>query len=109
VTFSGKHLFVNLDAPDGELAVEVARRREGRLVVAAVKGNATRLAVALDSRSSRETGPLPIPSEEREAILVLGHGDAKGASGGYVAAGGPGSRARRPKSSRGDVSCRWNG
>ena len=31
VTFSGRYLFVNLDAPDGELRVEVLDR-EGRVV-----------------------------------------------------------------------------
>src|SRR6185503_20963161 len=46
LTFSGKHLFVNVDAPQGELRVEVLDGEKVALVPPAVKGDSTRLAVA---------------------------------------------------------------
>src|SRR6185503_18213401 len=45
-----------------------------------------------------KTGPLPVPSEEREAILVLGHGRSEGRQRRLCRGGRSGvRRARRPK------------
>ena len=101
VTFSGRHLFVNLDAPDGELRVEVLDR-EGRTVPAyaadraiPMRGNATRVPVTW-------TGATDLAAVAGQPVrfrFTLTRGrlyafwvspSPDGASHGYVAAGGPG-------------------
>jgi hypothetical protein len=101
VTFSGRYLFVNLDAPDGELRVEVLDR-EGRTLpdyaaarAVPVRGDATRARVAW-------TGATDLAAVAGQPVrfrfqLTRGRLYAfwvspspDGASHGYVAAGGPG-------------------
>ena len=101
VTFSGRFLFVNLDAPDGELRVEVLDR-EGRTLpdygaarAVPVRGDATRARVAW-------TGATDLSAVAGQPVrfrfqLTRGRLYAfwvsplpDGASHGYVAAGGPG-------------------
>jgi hypothetical protein len=101
LTFSGRHLFVNLDAPDGELRVEVLDR-EGRTVplygadrAVPVRGDATRARV-------KWTGAADLAAVVGQTVrfrfqLTRGRLYAfwvspspDGASHGYVAAGGPG-------------------
>jgi hypothetical protein len=101
VTFSGRHLFVNLDAPDGELRVEVLDR-EGHTIPAyaadrsiPVRGDAARARVAW-------TGAADLAAVSGHAVrfrFTLTRGrlyafwvspSPSGASHGFVAAGGPG-------------------
>lgn len=101
VTFSGRHLYVNLDAPNGELRVEVLDR-SGRVIpaYAAAKANPVRG----DSTRARVTWPgagdlAAIAGEPVRFRFQLTRGrlyafwvspSPNGASHGYVAAGGPG-------------------
>ena len=101
LTFSGRYLFVNLDAPDGELRVEVLDR-EGRVVpgyaadhAVPVRGDSTRARVTW-------TGAADLGAVAGRAVrfrFTLRRGrlyafwvssSTSGASHGYVAAGGPG-------------------
>ena len=101
VTFTGRHLFVNLDSPDGELRVEVLDR-EGRVIpdyavarTIPVHGDSTRARVTW-------TGGANLAAVAGQAVRFrfhLTHGrlfafwvspSPDGASHGYVAAGGPG-------------------
>ncbi|HYG23753.1 MAG TPA: glycosyl hydrolase family 32 [Verrucomicrobiae bacterium] len=100
VTFQGKHLFVNLKAPGGELRVE-ALDEQGRVIAPfsmdnciAVSGDTTRQRVAWKGASdlSKVAGTkvrfrFQLRSGELYAFWVTP--DAGGASFGYVAAGGP--------------------
>ena len=101
VTFSGKYLFVNLDAPDGALRVEVLDRG-GRVIpeyAAArsipVRGNSTRALVTWTATPDLAT----VAGETVRFRFTLTRGrlysfwvssSADGASRGYMAAGGPG-------------------
>jgi hypothetical protein len=101
VTFSGRYLFVNIDAPDGELRVEVLDR-DGRVVPAYAAARA--IPVRGDSTRARVTwsgaGDLAaIAGEPVRFRFQLTRGrlyafwvspSPDGASHGYVAAGGPG-------------------
>ena len=101
VTFSGRHLYVNLDAPEGELRVEVLDR-DGRVIpeyaaarAIPVRGDSTRARVSW-------TGVADLAALAGQPVrfrFTLTHGrlyafwvtpSASGASHGYVAAGGPG-------------------
>jgi hypothetical protein len=101
VTFSGRHLYVNLDAPDGELRVEVLDR-DGRTIpeyaaarAIPVRGDSTRVRVSW-------TGVADLAALAGQAVrfrFTLTRGrlyafwvtpSSNGASHGYVAAGGPG-------------------
>ncbi len=101
VVFSGKHLFVNVDAPEGALRAEVLDA-EGRPIAPftaagcrAVSGDGTRQRVEWD-------GAADLAALANRAVKFrfnLRNGrlyafwvspDASGASQGYVAAGGPG-------------------
>ncbi len=101
LTFSGRYLFVNLDAPDGELRVEVLDR-EGRVIpgyaadhAVPVRGDSTRARVTW-------TGAADLGAVAGRAVRFrfrLRRGrlyafwvsaSTSGASHGYVAAGGPG-------------------
>lgn len=99
--FSGKHLFVNLDAPKGELAVEVLDAG-GRPIApftaancAPVSGNATLLPVQwrnatdLSTLSGRDVR-LRFHLRQGQLYSFWVSPDESGASYGYVAAGGPG-------------------
>ena len=101
VRFSGRHLFVNLDAPEGELRVE-ALDREGRLVsgfsaaqCVPVRGDSTRARVTW--AGARDLSALAGQTVRFRFHLTRGRlyafwvsPSTDGASHGYVAAGGPG-------------------
>lgn len=101
VRFRGRHLFVNLDAPQGSLRVEVldAAGQPVAPFTAAncrpVKGNATLLPVHW--RSARDLSAVAGKAVRFRFHLQRGRlyafwvsPEASGASHGYVAAGGPG-------------------
>jgi len=104
--FSGSRLFVNLDAPDGALRVEVADE-EGKAIEPfskdlcnAVEGDRTRAAVTW--RNATDLSALAGRAVRFRFHLRKGSlyafwvsPDASGASLGYVAAGGPGFTASR--------------
>jgi hypothetical protein len=89
--FSGNHLFVNLDAPEGALRVEVLDGDRTVASSSALKGDSTRLAVGVDL-SSVAGKPVRFRFHLKKGRLYSFWvtADPKGASGGYVAAGGPG-------------------
>ncbi len=88
--FTGKHLFVNLDAPEGELVVDLLR--DGKLLRSSppLKGDRTLLAVPLDLADVAGT-PVQLRFRLRGGKLYAFwvSPDPAGASRGYVAAGGP--------------------
>ncbi|MFQ5808137.1 MAG: glycosyl hydrolase family 32, partial [Armatimonadota bacterium] len=101
VRFTGKHLFVNVDAPDGELRVEILdekgkplpRFSRGRCVP--VQGDATLAPVKW--RGAKDLSRLAGEPVRFRFHLTNGRlysfwvsPDRSGASHGYVAAGGPG-------------------
>lgn len=101
VQFSGKHLFVNLDAPAGELRVEVLDEREEPLGAYTrkgcipVRGDATLREVRW--KGARDVARLAGKTVRFRFHLKQGSfysfwvsPDPAGASRGYVAAGGPG-------------------
>ena len=110
VLFSGGHLFVNLDAPDGKLHVEVLRP-DGEVIepftrenCAVVTGDDTRLAVSWIEPDGTETDLSSLAGSPVRIRFHLVSGsiyafwvspDRTGASRGYVAAGGPGFRGSR--------------
>jgi len=90
LSFSGKHLFVNLDAPQGELRVELLDGEKVVHATSALKGDSTRLAVADVSAFSGTPLRFRFHLKNGKLYAFWVSADAKGASGGYVAAGGPG-------------------
>jgi hypothetical protein len=100
VTFKGKHLFVNLNAPDGELCAEVLNE-QGKVIepfsmanCLPVSGDKTRLAVTWKgandlSKLSGQKLRFRFQLRQGELYAFWVTPDAKGASFGYVAAGGP--------------------
>ena len=101
VRFKGKHLFVNVDCPEGELRVELLDR-EGNVIAPFTRANCR--PIAADSTLHRVTWekaadlsahaqkPLRFRFHLRKGKLYgfWVSPDASGASHGYVAAGGPG-------------------
>jgi len=101
VTFSGKYLFVNLEAPDGALRVEVLDRG-GKVIPAYAAAHA--IPVRGDSTRARVTWTTTpdlaaVAGQPVRFRFTLTHGrlysfwvsaSTVGASQGYVAAGGPG-------------------
>jgi hypothetical protein len=101
VRFRGKHLFVNLDAPEGDLRAEILDDR-GKLIEAftreacvPVRGDRTQLAVKWKERADLSA----VAGRPVKVRFHLTRGrlysfwvspDGSGASHGYVAAGGPG-------------------
>jgi hypothetical protein len=101
VRFRGKHLFVNLEAPDGELRVEVLDE-QGRPIAPfdrehcqPVRGDGTKHAVRWDGAADLS----PVAGKPVRFRFYLTRGslyafwvtpDAGGASYGYLAGGGPG-------------------
>jgi hypothetical protein len=100
VTFRGKHMFVNLDAPKGELRVEVLDE-SGKVIAPftaencmAVKGDKTRAQVTwqgVDDLSKLADRKVKFRFQLRQGELYAFWvtPSASGASYGYVAAGGP--------------------
>jgi hypothetical protein len=101
VKFSGAHLFVNLAAPRGELAVEVLGQ-DGKVIAPfsrenclPIIGDHTRAEVKWKNGGdlAKLAGqPVKLRFHLRNGALYSFwvSADARGASGGYVAAGGPG-------------------
>ncbi len=101
VKFSGRHLFVNVDAPAGELRAEVLGA-DGKVIApftkencAPVTADTTRTAVkwrGADDLSKLAGQPVKFRFTLRNGALYSFwvSPDASGASHGYVAAGGPG-------------------
>lgn len=101
VRFGGKHLFVNLDAPSGELRVEALDER-GRVIAPFTRANSipasggqTRLAISW--KGAADLSPLAGRTVRFRFQLRNGRlyafwvsPDRSGASHGFVAAGGPG-------------------
>lgn len=101
VKFQGKHLFVNVDAPEGELRVEVLDRQNRPIPdldlahCQPVKGNHTRKSVTWE-------GSADLAKVAGQAVRFRFHltrgrlyafwvtSDPAGTSGGYLAGGGPG-------------------
>jgi hypothetical protein len=104
VRFAGGHLFVNVDAPGGELRVD-ALDREGRVIpgydtarCAPIRGNSTRAAVTWAGRADlAEIAGQTVRFRfhlNRGSLYAFWVSTSKdGASRGYVAAGGPGFTA----------------
>ncbi|OGS15779.1 MAG: hypothetical protein A2234_04475, partial [Elusimicrobia bacterium RIFOXYA2_FULL_58_8] len=103
VRFNGKHLFVNLDAPEGELRVAVLDA-EGRPIAPfdrehcrPVRGNSTRQAVTWDgAKDLSAVAGKPVRFRfhlTRSSLYAFWvTPDPAGASYGYVAGGGPAFR-----------------
>lgn len=101
VMFKGRYLFVNVDAPKGELRAEVLDE-QGRVIVPfsmknclPVSGDTTRQQITwrgADNFSALSGRKVKIRFQLQEGKLYAFWvtPDAKGASFGYVAAGGPG-------------------
>jgi hypothetical protein len=91
VRFSGKNLFVNLEAAEGELVVDLLRDGTVLRTSKPVRGDRTLLAVPLDLGDVAGS-PVQFRFRLRGGKLYAFwvSPDASGASGGYVAAGGPG-------------------
>jgi hypothetical protein len=101
VRFSGRHLFVNLDAPSGELRVDVLDR-EGRVLpgydaarCVPVRGNSTRARVTWSGAGdlavlAGRTVRFRFHLNRGSLYAFWVSNSADGTSGGYVAAGGPG-------------------
>jgi hypothetical protein len=101
VRFSGRHLFVNVDAPSGELRVEVLDvdgRTIGPFTASAcvpVRGDSTRAHVAWATAvdlSALAGGAVRCKFQVNNGALYAFwvSADTTGASRGFVAAGGPG-------------------
>jgi hypothetical protein len=106
--FGGKHLFVNLAAPQGELTVEVLDLSGNPLApftlarCTPLSGDGTKLKVTwgdLDDLSPRAGKPVRLRFHLRNGSLYSFwvSPDERGTSGGYVAAGGPGFRGPRDR------------
>ena len=101
ITFNGQHLFVNLDAPLGELRAEVLSE-DGNVIspfmvanCVAVSGDSTRQRIKWEgaddlSRLSGRKVKLKFQVTRGRLYSFWVTPDANGASYGYVAAGGPG-------------------
>ena len=106
VTFSGKHLFVNLDAPDGDLQVEVLDT-DGQPIApfmlencTPASGNETKLKIewkGVADLGSLQGKPVRFRFHlNRGALYAFWVSpDPSGASNGYVASGGPGFTGAR--------------
>jgi hypothetical protein len=106
VRFSGKHLFVNVDNPRGELRVEVVNRA-GKVVAPFTAAACLPLAAdktlqivrwkGVDDLSALVNQPVRFRFRLRRGRLYAFwvSPDASGASRGYVAAGGPGFSTNR--------------
>jgi len=96
LTFKGKHLFVNLDAAQGELRVEVVDEKGAVLASSEpLKGNATKLPVKWAGRADLADfsgKPVRFKFTLRAGALYSFwvSPESSGASFGYVGAGGPG-------------------
>lgn len=97
--FGGRHLFVNLDAPEGELKVELLDGDKVLATSAPLKGNGTKLRVqwpesALESEALKPRRlRFHLTRGRLYSFWVSAHDN--GASMGYIGAGGPGFAGSR--------------
>jgi hypothetical protein len=101
VRFRGRHFFVNVDAPKGELHVEVLDRN-GKVVAPFSRANCTPIRADRTARQVRWQGAADLAAVAGQTVKFRFHltngklyafwvsPDASGASHGYIAAGGPG-------------------
>jgi hypothetical protein len=101
VRFSGKHLFVNVAAGTGELRAEILDR-DGRVIGSFARANCEPIRVDETKVAVRWRGAADLSTLAGEPVRFRFHlrngalyafwvsADARGASDGYVAAGGPG-------------------
>lgn len=106
VRFSGKHLFVNVATAKGRLQAEIVDE-SGRAIEPFTLGNSTPVAVDSTSVPVRWRGAEDLSSVSGKNVKLRFHlasgelysfwvsPDESGASGGYVAAGGPGYDGHR--------------
>jgi len=95
--FSGTHLFVNLEAPDGDLSVELLDETGDEVLAASLPlaGDGTKLQVGwegLEDLAAHAGKPRRFRFTLRQGGLYAFwvSADASGRSGGYLGAGGPG-------------------
>ena len=100
-TFSGKHLFVNVAAAQGELRVEVLDR-DGQVIAPFTRENCEPVRVDKTLVEVKWRGAADLSSLSGKPVCFRFHlangalyafwvsADAGGASNGFVAAGGPG-------------------
>ena len=113
VRFTGKHLFVNVDDPKGELRVEILNQ-SGQAVPRFTAENCIPVATDKTLQSVRWKGVEDLSSLANEPVrfrFYLKNGklysfwvsqESSGASHGYVAAGGPGFSSNRDTDSGAD-------
>ncbi len=101
IRFDGKHLFVNLDAPDGELRVEVLDE-QGQTIEPFTRANCVPRATDTTMAEVKWEGADDLSTVSDRTVRLRFHlqngslysfwmsDNATGASGGYIAAGGPG-------------------
>ena len=97
LVFSKRRLFVNLDAPAGRLSTEVLDAQSERVLarLGDVAGDSTKLEVGDVSVFAGRAVRLRFTLERGELYSFWLAPDARGASGGYLAGGGPGYRGLR--------------
>ncbi|MFP4027359.1 MAG: glycosyl hydrolase family 32 [Candidatus Brocadiia bacterium] len=106
VTFSGSHLFVNVDNPNGELGVELCDKNGtvlsgfSKVDCLPVGTDSTRVRIQWDDRSSvAEFAGRPVRFRfylrDGDLYGFWVSGSARGESSGYIAAGGPGFTSNR--------------
>jgi hypothetical protein len=95
ITFKGKHLFVNLEAPQGELKAELLSDNNAVLAESeSVKGDKTKTKIVWKNRAdlsefSGKAVRLKFYLKQGKLYSFWLTSDANGASYGYVGAGGP--------------------
>jgi hypothetical protein len=106
VRFSGKHLFVNVDDPKGELRVEILQPA-GQVLPRFAAGNCIPIAADKTLHAVRWKGVEDLSSLANQPVRLRFHvkngklyafwvsQEGSGASHGYVAAGGPGFSSNR--------------
>jgi hypothetical protein len=113
VRFSGKHLFVNVDDPKGELRVEILDQT-GKVVPRFTAENCSVILANKALQAVRWSGVDDLSSLTNQPVRFRFHlkngqlyafwvsPEKTGASYGYVAAGGPGFSSNRDTTGSGD-------
>jgi hypothetical protein len=101
VRFRGRHCFVNIDAPKGDLRVEILDR-DGKLIPPFTRGNCTSIRADRTAQRVQWKGAADLNAIAGQTVKFRFHltngklyafwvsPEANGASHGYIAAGGPG-------------------
>lgn len=92
VRYSGRELFVNLDAPAGRLKVELLEADVDRVLATlpTVSGNGTKIRVGSVAEFAGRRMRFRFTLEKASLYAFWVSATADGASGGYLAGGGPG-------------------